>query len=303
MRLDQRICGRIEINYIFVNRTDIAAGAVAANFQWTMFRLLSFTVCLFICGAVFGQDDNPFRELDRTLDWDHFDLRSRSRFASPVFGDGALEKLDSESIRFFGRPRLGSAVDASPPLTDQNRKPSVASVPSANIPRQVDVADPRTVRRPTGFFQRSGVWESSGVFDEPAAPREQRWFREPVGTPSTGVGRGAVAVGGDETHRATPQTELLRTPNPPSNPEQVRRRFEEKLEGMLLSDPRVHLLSPVQVSFNGGIATVRGVVPNQTHKVAVGNILLSDPAVRQVNNMISVVPLDPSRNPSPITPK
>ena len=272
-----------------------------------MFRLMSFIVCLFVYGAVFGQTDNPFRELDQTLDWDHFGLRSRSRFASPVFGDGALEKLDSESIRFFERSRFGSTVDIPEPspLSAQDRRPRAAAVPPVNIPRQADVADPRSlpIRRPVGFFQRPGVLEPDGVFEEPATLREQRWFRELGGsaaaTPESGAGRGAVAVGGEETRGETP----LRTTNSPPNSEQTRRKFEEKLEGMLLSSPNVHLLSPVQVSYRDGVAVVRGVVPNQTHKVAVGNILLSDPAVRQVNNMISVIPLDPSRNPLPVDPK
>jgi len=270
---------------------------------------------LVICGVAFAQDDNPFRELDRTLDWDHFGSRSRSRFASQVFGEDALEKLDSKSIPLFRRSRLGSVdnVPESSPLTEQNRRPTIAAVPSANVPLQADVADPSSppIRRPTGFFQRPGVLEPNGLLGEPATPREQRWFREPggpregagIGVPEAGIGRGAVAIGGEEALRSAPnaQTGTIRTPTPtPLNSEQTRRKFEEKLEGLLLSDPNVHLLSPVQVSFNGGVATVRGVVPNQSHKIAVGSILLSDPAVRQVNNMISIVPLDPSKNPPPI---
>ena len=276
-----------------------------------MFRLLSFAVCLFVGVAVFGQSGNSFhsfRELDRMLDRDLFDVRSRSRFASQVFGDGALEKLDSDSLRFSRRLRLGGGGDvpASPPLAERERKPSATTIPSVNVPLQADVADPRSppIRRPVVFFQRPGVLERNGALDEPSAQtlREQRWFRDPVrseaGTPETGAGRGAIAVGGEETFRSAPIAQPV--PLLAANPEQVRRKFEEKLEETLLSDPRVHFLSPVQISLNGNVATVRGIVPNQTHKIAVGNILLSDPAVRQVNNMISVVPLDPSKNPPPI---
>lgn len=81
------------------------------------------------------------------------------------------------------------------------------------------------------------------------------------------------------------------------------RRFEQKLEGMLLSHPSIHFLSPVQISFRNGVVSVRGVVPNKEHKIAAGNILLTDPAVKQVNNLISIVPADPAQITAPIEPK
>ena len=276
-----------------------------------MFRLLSVAVCLLVCSVVWGQGDNLLQELDRALDWNRFDVRSRSRFATQIFGDGALEKFDAESLRFSRSPRLGAIDDVSPEPQRGSvsiQTPRTTTQP-AIVPVQPDIADPLSlpIRRPIGFYQRPGVLEPSTVFDEPptATQREQRWFRESGvlrgGIPEGGAGLGAV--GGEEPLRSAPETQVgtIRTPSTLAlNPEQSRRRLEERLEGMLLSDPNVHLLSPVRFSFNGGIVTVRGVVPNQTHKVAVGNILLSDPAVRQVNNMISVVPLDPSRNPPPI---
>ena len=287
-----------------------------------MFRLFCIVVFVTVGGTVFAQSTDVFQDLERSLDWDRFGVRSRSRFGSIIFSDVALDKLEAEIFRLPGRSRLGvDDVEANSRQREpeQRRIPPTAAnpVPPANTPVPVNVAEtPRVpIRRPTGFFQQPGVMEPNFVLDGPstATPREQRWFREPggrregssVGNPETGtgIGRGAVAIGGEEALRSPPNAETapLRTPTLPSqNPEQARRRFEEKLEGMLLSDPNVHLLSPVRISFNGGIVTVRGVVPNQTHKVAAGNILLSDPAVKQVNNMISVVPLDPNQNPPPI---
>ncbi|MDR2117413.1 MAG: BON domain-containing protein [Planctomycetaceae bacterium] len=81
------------------------------------------------------------------------------------------------------------------------------------------------------------------------------------------------------------------------------RRFEQKLEGMLLSDPLIHFLSPVRVSFRNGVVSVRGIVPSKEHKIAAGNLLLKDPLVKQVNNLISIVPTDPTQIPPPIEPK
>jgi len=285
-----------------------------------MFRSFSVVVLLIAYGAVFAQNNDPLQDMERNLDWSRFGDRSRSRFGSTILGETST--LDSTFYNFSREFRLG----AGSVVPDSSEPPRVSrplervpppSVPSANTPIPVDAADPQHVpiRRPIGFFQRPGVLEPNFILEEPATtPREQRWFRESGGlrpgprggSSDIGVGRGALGVGGEEMlhSAANAQETMIRTPttptNPPPNPEQVRRKFEERLEGTLLSNPNVHLLSPVRISYNGGIATVRGVVPNQSHKVAVGNILLSDPAVKQVNNMISIVPLDPNDNPPSI---
>ncbi len=220
----------------------------------------------------------------------------------------------------FRETSPGIARRSSEILSEKATKLQNADSASVNTPAPADVGAPQHVpiRRPVGFFQRPEIMESPTAADEAflRTPREQRWFRESGGRqqgprseePSSGgdaVGMGALGVGGETVlRRSGPNaaTSPLRTPvqDLPLNPEQTRRKFEEKLEGMLLSDPSVHLLSPVQISFSGGTVTVRGVVPNQVHKVAVGKILLTDPAVKQVNNMISVAPLDPNQNPPPI---
>lgn len=194
----------------------------------------------------------------------------------------------------------------------------------ANRPIQGDAPSTGPIQRPIGFFERPGIMEPPPLVSEESlirTPSEQRWFRD-LGRRSDQPGLGgladrdlplpphaqAVAVGGEEMlQRETSETSgaSVSTIRQPTATDQAaqRRRFEQKLEGMLLSNPGVHFLSPVQVSFQNGIVTVRGVVPNQQHKVAAGNVLLSDPAIRQVNNLISIVPLDPSQNPAPIEPK
>ena len=287
-----------------------------------MFRLFSVAVFLIIGCTAFAQSDDLVRDLEQSLSWDRFSDRSRSRFGPVIFGDTFPRNPSSENFRFSGEFRLGIGNDVPKALEPQRNSPTAEqaptslprTAPSTNTSVPVDVAGSQNVpiRRPIGFFQRSDVMDPNFVLEEPTmTPREQLWFREPggqretprSGNPETGVGRGALGIGGEEMLRSTPnvQETTIRTPSPlPPNPEQVRRAFEERLEGMLLSDPNVHLLSPIRISFSGGTATVRGVVPNQTHKIAVGNILLSDPTVKQVNNLISVAPLDPNHNPPPI---
>lgn len=200
----------------------------------------------------------------------------------------------------------------------------VADTPSpANRPAEGDVPSTGPIRRPIGFFERPGILEPPPLVAEESlirTPSEQRWFRD-LGRRSEQPGLGgptdresplpaanaqAVAVGGEKMFRPPPEAtgaavSTLRQQGAVDAATQ-RRHFEQKLEGMLLSDPGVHFLSPVRVSFQDGTVTVRGVVPDQRHKIAAGNVLLSDPAVRQVNNLISIVPLDPSQNPAPIEP-
>lgn len=191
-------------------------------------------------------------------------------------------------------------------------------VPSANIPVRPDVAATMgQPRQPTGFFQRPGIMDPPALVsgeDLIRTPGEERWFRDigrRPGLPGLGSGPNAsgqaFAVGGQDMSAAEMGQEIVQDPAPPQQTQAVnqaaaKRRFERQLEGKLLSDPSVHFLSPVRVSFQNGIATVRGVVPDQQHKVAAGNVLLSDPAVQQVNNHISIVPLDPSQIPDPIEP-
>ena len=77
-------------------------------------------------------------------------------------------------------------------------------------------------------------------------------------------------------------------PSAPS-PEQVQKAFREYLEAQLLRSPDVNPLSPVQVVYQDGVATVRGVVPTPAARAAAGYILLADPRVSKVNNLMTCV--------------
>ncbi|MDO5580080.1 MAG: BON domain-containing protein [Planctomycetia bacterium] len=66
--------------------------------------------------------------------------------------------------------------------------------------------------------------------------------------------------------------------------------FQEYLELMILRSPKVNPLSPIQVLFNNGTATIRGIVPSQEHRLEAGRILLSDSRVQKVDNRLTVLP-------------
>lgn len=277
---------------------------------------------------------------DGRTDWDRFSGTARTRFGVvPVdripdriesthprynpgfrFGDhGAFLGIDPEvrSSRFFTPPEI-SAIDASEYLGLPQRRPDDRE--SANTLAPAARADTSVaIRRPTNFFQRPGLMEPPSVVSEEdlnRLPVEQRWFRDigrrptlanlpgnPLGPGAPGSGE-AFAVGGEiltapGTAAAGPITDSA----PVVHPAQARRQFEQALESQLLAAPSVHLLSPVQVSIQDGVVTVRGIVASQADKVAVGTVLLGNPAVKQVNNLITVIPRDPGDNPAPIDVK
>lgn len=66
--------------------------------------------------------------------------------------------------------------------------------------------------------------------------------------------------------------------------------IQTSLEQILLQHPGVHPLSPIQVQFRDGVATVRGIVPSQTNRIEAGRVLLSDPRVKTVANLLTVLP-------------
>lgn len=247
---------------------------------------------------------------------------------------------NAPSSRIKPLPSLPSHVVES---TEQRSVAQRESVPSANTiaPSASSSYSPKPIQRPTGYFDRTdptSLIESPPLVDQEnmmRTPIEQRWFRDLGGPPRSGsmerIGRSpepqegqipenggqAVSVGGpgmnrviqqrqsaESNFRIDPRQQVLENQQA-ALAQQVTnlRTFEQNLEAKLLGDPSVHLLSPVQVSFKNGIATVRGVVPSQQHKVAAGNLLLTDPVVKQVNNLMTTVPLDPAQIPAPIEPK
>ena len=76
---------------------------------------------------------------------------------------------------------------------------------------------------------------------------------------------------------------------PPADPNAAVREY---LELMLLRSPTVNPLSPIQVIYANGRATVRGIVPAETNRIEAGRILLTDPRVQTVDNKLTVLPTD-----------
>ncbi len=73
------------------------------------------------------------------------------------------------------------------------------------------------------------------------------------------------------------------------SPEEKRRSYQEYLTTRLLQAPAVNPLSPISVEFRDGVATIRGIVPTPSARVAAGNVLLAEPDVRSVDNRLSFV--------------
>lgn len=225
--------------------------------------------------------------------------------------------------------RLGNYKRSEPllPTDFLSEKPAAGKKdrPSANVPieRQETAPQSMPLRQHPSFFEHPDVLQAEVPGDTLRTPAEQRWFRDIGRRPGLGDRQAGGAAGsqggeafvvGDSPSSAGAPTDPATVPDARLQAAQtrqalaaeqarLRQRFEQKLEGMLLSTPKVQFLSPVQVSFQNGVVTVRGVVPDQTHKVTAGNILLGDPAVKQVNNLISIVPTDPGSLPAPIEPK
>lgn len=146
----------------------------------------------------------------------------------------------------------------------------------------------------------------------PGANRQSQWFRG--GPPSAGPPRsapnqrpGAVPTPGTPVSGFRP-VGSEQAPSPVSNvsvpplvespmtPQQIaelqrrsQRQIEKGLEEMILRSPDVHLLSPVDVKFVNGVATINGLVTNNECKVKAGEILLAVPGVRQVQNLLATI--------------
>ncbi|MDO5308945.1 MAG: BON domain-containing protein, partial [Planctomycetia bacterium] len=104
----------------------------------------------------------------------------------------------------------------------------------------------------------------------------------PNGLHQSQLGGGSLTIGSPETASAVAFP-------PVSDPAQVQRAFVEYLEAQLLRSPEVNPLSPIQVSFQDGVATIRGVVPTPSARLTAGRILLTDPRVSKVNNLLTYV--------------
>ncbi|MDR0869712.1 MAG: BON domain-containing protein [Planctomycetaceae bacterium] len=158
------------------------------------------------------------------------------------------------------------------------------------------------------FFEQPGIVNVPATEDPAMLPGEKRWFRDIGGLDKqnkkqTLFNGDAVSAGSELLNNANETGTPAAKINPGTaavNNAAALRRFEQRLELALASNPAVQFLSPVRVSYQNGTATVQGVVPSQTQKVAAGSVLLRDPSVKQVNNLITVLPADPALAPKPI---
>lgn len=82
----------------------------------------------------------------------------------------------------------------------------------------------------------------------------------------------------------------------PKTPQEEYQAFIESLEARILQSPDVAPVSPIQIDCQNGVATIRGIVPTPKARVAAGNVLLADPRVRRVNNLLTFLRNDESEN-------
>ena len=76
--------------------------------------------------------------------------------------------------------------------------------------------------------------------------------------------------------------------------------FIEYLENQLLNSPEVIPLSPIQVEYQDGTVTIRGVVSTPSARIAAGKVLLTNPQVFCVNNQLTYLRDDEMVTSNPI---
>jgi hypothetical protein len=269
-----------------------------------------------------------------------FDYGRQRLNGTGVFGsNNRILGLDTMSPSSRIHPQTVEEA-AVPPRSAQDGTARYRVAPSANTvaPAAADLSQdlsqtvrtlPMTQRNPN-FFE--GITDRmSSEMPEDKQPIEHRWFRDIDRMNQSGINQGSVnrdsvnqsgiggglaaAVGSNTAGGNTGGTSSAANQSAANNqsaadnrqfvsrPQYVPpRNFERQLEEVLITSPAVQLLSPVQVSYLNGTATVRGVVANQQNKVDAGKVLLNVPGVSQVDNRLTVVPLDPVRMPAPIEP-
>lgn len=190
--------------------------------------------------------------------------------------------------------RWSDAVQAAQPATEPIRTETQSAQGGPAAPSQ--------------WFRNPFDGGSRGV--QPILPRRQTLppGQAPAPGPAGAVGAvGARPLSTTEALDPLPATAVAPMPMSPAEQSmQARRRIrlqEERLEAVLLGHASIHALSPIQVSLAGTTATVRGVVADQRSRLAVGSVLLGDPAIKQVNNLTTVLSDDPNQRPEPIDAK
>ncbi len=300
--------------------------------------LLCIVFVCFLSEAVSLATPPEQQSSEKQTDWDRFRGMARTRFGNRTI-DGFSDPTDSKNARFGSGSQFGPnsslwKIDAETPssrfftppeirpllpsdfLGQRVGSPSEKDGSANTIAPAARTNSTQPIRRPKGYFDR---FAKPDITQPPAVvsrdelnqlPGQQRWFRDlgrstgNQSTPNAANASGVFSVGSERLVPPTPSSSgaavSSTSQSMPVNPAVANRQFEQMLENTVLSASSVHFLSPVQIAYQNGVATVRGVVASQADKIAVGNILLQNPAVRQVNNLISVVPLDPGQNTSVI---
>lgn len=208
------------------------------------------------------------------------------------------KRLQSEQLRFresrfhesWFRERLGDAIPPTIPTGNAN---------GAQQRWMRDLGRGDTSADGTGSPRHTA---SSAIGTPPlATPKTVA-----PAAPQAFVGHAGVVGGMAESPASSapmPDPPLVRRGNAGGGSVASGRALEREIETLLVTNPSVTFLSPVQVRVAGGTATLRGVVATEEQKVAAGRAVLTHPAVQQVNNLLTVAPLDPSQRAPLIEPR
>lgn len=237
-----------------------------------------------------------------------------SRFQSIPSQYNFQSGIDYSLYRDFVAMRQADSLPIDPPRQVQAQSPSLLpEVPRwTNAPYYASGQFDRDFSRSEQFVPDG--YPTEGPLRQPAV-NQQIWMRGsgPVGSvPSaTNSGRQTPSsvevvdlgsrMGGNLSQTmesALPPVQMIPIgPNggsgiPLAPPQQANptASLGEYLELLLLRSPQVNPVSPIQVIFDNGTATVRGIVPTQSHRMEAGRLLLTDPRVKKVNNLLSVLP-------------
>lgn len=239
--------------------------------------------------------------------------RFQSNLAPPTAGPGGTDYLQYRE--FLEQKRQGAN-------------------PVTPIPEQVQAQSQSPLPYPVARRNRFSIYESEymrenlGLTGDRLPPesvpareggqQQQLWMRNPANNatvlpPATGMtgspnlfggGLNQPAFSGNDAMFQQPTGTPAPLPIPPAMSQptaaQLQESFREYLELLLLRSPNVNPLSPIEVRFQEGTATIRGVVPTQAHRIEAGRILLTDPRVKTVDNKLTILPTDPMQPLPPI---
>ncbi|MBR5627116.1 MAG: hypothetical protein IKW74_05790 [Thermoguttaceae bacterium] len=198
--------------------------------------------------------------------------------------------------------RYGHSRTATSP-TEQSQQILAASspseIPSGTPGQQENVALPSSAVPPKEILMRDSIRaaRSGQNFQVPDKRTEENAYSTvPINsyndvpynyqeTPDNySVGTSRTGLAPDMNQQAVQPLAM------PFNQQSPKEAFEESLMLLLMRSPDVNPLSPIQLDYQeDGTVTVRCVVPNESCRIKAGQILLSDPRVRKVNNQISIV--------------